>query len=225
MGGKGARGRRRGRRYHCRPETYKWYHLTFWRIKRGKFKTLIHNFCQKLRSKKCRKKWMSNFKTMFDETSGRYVRAGTVPVDHILPVITQEYHMYLCGEPVSLTSKRYKCYKTRGVKCVKCGIEGHYFAVEKHKYFPADMPNPWHLNLYHKRKDGSEVMLTVDHIIPLAKNGSESVKNLQPMCRPCNAAKGCNLPGKKSKYPGIAKTTNELSYPPKINVDGINILV
>jgi len=35
--------------------------------------------------------------------------------------------------------------------------------------------------------------LTVDHIIPKAKGGTDARENLQVLCRPCNAAKAADL--------------------------------
>ncbi len=32
--------------------------------------------------------------------------------------------------------------------------------------------------------------LEVDHIVPLARGGSNSIENIQPLCRTCNASKG-----------------------------------
>lgn len=37
---------------------------------------------------------------------------------------------------------------------------------------------------------GKAEKLTVDHVVPLSKGGSNSIDNLQPLCRSCNTAKG-----------------------------------
>jgi 5-methylcytosine-specific restriction endonuclease McrA len=49
--------------------------------------------------------------------------------------------------------------------------------------------------------------MTVDHIIPKAQNGSNSIKNLQPMCSPCNGAKADSAPRRKRRFPGKVKVT------------------
>lgn len=35
-----------------------------------------------------------------------------------------------------------------------------------------------------------ETKLTADHVIPLSMGGVRNITNIQPLCRPCNQAKG-----------------------------------
>ena len=114
-----------------------------------------------------------------------YERLATIPLDVIFKNIGKSINV--CGHSISVKSKRYKCYARNGVRCVKCGIEGSYFAAERQKSQPTDK---YHLNLYGKDKNDREVMMTVDHIIPLSRDGEDKVSNLQPMCSPCNNMKG-----------------------------------
>jgi len=84
-------------------------------------------------------------------------------------------------------------FHKNGVKCVKCGISGKFFAVEKSKTIKSQNVNVGlHLNLY-AVKNGEEILMTVDHIIPVSLGGTKDLNNLQTMCRDCNKKKGCEI--------------------------------
>ena len=122
--------------------------------------------------------------------SDHYLRAGKVEPQDIFRQMGET--VVLFGKKVSLRSVRYYVYAQKGMKCVSCGIEGHYFAVERNKLMgPGKVdPDKYHLNLYHATNDGGEIMMTVDHILPASLGGKKILENLQPMCVNCNMKKG-----------------------------------
>ena len=96
-----------------------------------------------------------------------------------------ELHVF-DGDEIRMTSSRYLTFKYTGHKCVKCGIEGKYFAKERHKVRSSDR---YHFNLYGTDFNGNEVMLNKDHIKPKAQGGTDCLMNYQTMCVPCNERK------------------------------------
>ena len=126
-------------------------------------------------------------------TSGNrtYVRKEIYSVDDVfahVPTerIREEIFANFDGDMVSMGSQRYKLFKKSCV-CVTCGFTGTYFAKERNAISKAGR---YHFNLYGKREDGTEVMLTKDHIVPKSKGGADDASNYQTMCEPCNKKKG-----------------------------------
>jgi 5-methylcytosine-specific restriction endonuclease McrA len=130
-----------------------------------------------------------------------YERLGTVPPIAVLPYLRNKRHSKegprhqreYFGAKVYMDSPRYHTFKEKGCKCVRCGLEGTYFAVERQAANGNSNPDRYHLNLYGMTSNCEEVMLTVDHILPESRGGKRHVDNLQPMCRTCNSEKK-NIP-------------------------------
>jgi len=123
----------------------------------------------------------------------KYIRLGIVPIEDVLPYVVFDWRdkehskKEYCGTKVKMVSDRLRCFARSGIKCIHCGIEGKYFAVEKH----FSQKNGYHLNLY-AVEDGEEILMTKDHIIPYANGGKNNLDNYQTMCTDCNIAKGSN---------------------------------
>lgn len=144
-----------------------------------------------------------------------YDRKETYPVEAVLPFIGEVLRDY-DGDLMDMSSQRYVVF-AHSVECVCCGLRGTYFAKERHtKRVPArhehyrtragkrarrvvewgfvPVNERYHFNLYAIREDGTEEMLTKDHIIPRSKGGRDCLENYQTMCRTCNCRKGNRLP-------------------------------
>lgn len=91
------------------------------------------------------------------------------------------------GDNIKGNSQRYQVFFMKGMKCVRCGIEGKFFAKEKDAH-----ARSYHLNLYAIDENGEEVLMTKDHIIPKSKGGPNKLSNYQCMCVRCNVKKGNN---------------------------------
>jgi 5-methylcytosine-specific restriction endonuclease McrA len=113
------------------------------------------------------------------------IRKETYAVDRILALLGTSEFAILDGDRVKVSSLRLLNFKVHGIVCVGCGIRGEYFIKEKHHVSDVS----YHLNLYGRDKDGEEVLMTRDHIIPGSKGGPNILSNLQTMCMDCNVLK------------------------------------
>ena len=138
------------------------------------------------------------------------LRKETVPIADVLALVQftprelnaqshPECLRNLGGDPINMTSLKLQTFAKHGVRCKICGCKGAYFAKEKYP----DQPY-YHLNLY-ALKDGREVLMTKDHIVPQAKGGRDRLSNYQTLCQECNKKKADKTPGpvkkKKLKSP------------------------
>jgi len=75
--------------------------------------------------------------------------------------------------------RRLRVFYHKGCTCVNCGIVGT-------RLIQGDGRGNLHWDIY----ADCGMALTVDHIIPKSKNGSDDLSNCQPMCAVCNQRKG-----------------------------------
>lgn len=90
--------------------------------------------------------------------------------------------IYWQRDEYRINVKRVKIFFKKGITCVKCGVNGEFFALE------IDRGGGMHLDLY-GYIDDEEVLLTVDHIVPKSKGGLNNMINYQTMCKLCNEIK------------------------------------
>lgn len=110
------------------------------------------------------------------------------------------------GDLVGFTSLRLRVFLNKGVKCITCGLEGSFFAKERHasvkgEAYRAKLSNPpavsYHMNLYAITAEGHEMLMTHDHTIPSSRGGPNTLENTEPMCFKCNMTKSDKMPERK----------------------------
>lgn len=115
--------------------------------------------------------------------------------DEIIPLISGNWRkrkkIRLYDWDVNINSLKLNCFKKYGMACVQCGIEAkNFYLVEENR----GHENVISLQSFGFTDDGKRILMTIDHIIPVSKDGpKKSISNVQPMCSICNKEKGNNL--------------------------------
>lgn len=127
---------------------------------------------------------------MIGHKINKLIRNGVFSIDEVKHLVyeSKEKNVVFHGDLIKTNSQRYELFFTKGTKCVCCGIEGKYFAKERDVN-----TQKFHLNLYAIDKNGNEVLMTKDHIIPASLGGKNKQENYQTMCSICNERKGMDI--------------------------------
>lgn len=113
--------------------------------------------------------------------------------------IRQQKRKYVLSYPERVRSTWKRCYDSKPDLYLE--ISRVCFArrrARKSKVDGSFTRQEWqHLKDQHINKclccGKDNVKLTPDHVIPLAKNGSNDISNIQPLCLPCNLSKGTKI--------------------------------
>lgn len=81
--------------------------------------------------------------------------------------------------------RRLRVFSTYGLECAdpNCSKKGEYLIKARNS------EGGFHIDVY----TGDFELMTIDHIVPRSKGGSNHIENLQPMCNSCNSKKGNKL--------------------------------
>jgi 5-methylcytosine-specific restriction endonuclease McrA len=85
---------------------------------------------------------------------------------------------------IDIDPDMYKLLQRTQPLCTHCKSKVEFLAVER-----SFNSKNWRFNTY-TIIDGSEVLMTKDHIEPIAQGGKNHISNLQLMCKVCNNEKG-----------------------------------
>ena len=102
-------------------------------------------------------------------------------------VAIYDIESFIALHPEKAAKKRWRIYKRDGYTCVSCGVVGISVVWWRERKGAS------HYDLL-AIKNGSEVMMTMDHTVPKAKGGSNKDSNVTCMCEPCNSKKADKLP-------------------------------
>lgn len=153
--------------------------LACWSLHRRKYPERTCNFCNKLFYSYVESKEGSK------SHSNKYCSKGCADKGRTLPLEEYKKRRYEYTKKYRLENPdKARQYKNNR-RAREMGAEGSFTATEwtelkeKHKQMCALC--------------GKKEKLTVDHIVPLSKGGSNYITNIQPLCMPCNSKKSAKI--------------------------------
>jgi 5-methylcytosine-specific restriction endonuclease McrA len=110
---------------------------------------------------------------------------------------SKNINLRLDGYEVCLSKKRVKVMLQNNV-CAYCGRAGNIWKMilpRLYKLGSAPKHIKPYLSLVYRECNNSEhdILMTIDHVIPMSKGGTSSFKNLVTACEDCNQKKDCKL--------------------------------
>jgi hypothetical protein len=138
----------------------------------------------------------------------RYDRLCRVALEPTLALLRNAFEKrhrrsLIAGQEVNTRSLRLQTFAFKGVVCARCGLAATHFALERDG--AAQQASRYHLNLWGVDDEGNEVLFTHDHIVPLGREGTNTLDNTQPMCGPCNWDKNDQLESELEAKPAAAR--------------------
>jgi hypothetical protein len=137
----------------------------------------------------------------------RVERKAVYTIDQILPLIGSGVKK-LDEDVINFNYINLKLVARLGTKCFLCGLEGAFFAKE-YLIANGDLPfkcgRLYALQLY-AIKDGEEILINRDHILPKSKGGKGNLNNLQPTCFDCNQNKSGTPPEPMREFHDLNST-------------------
>lgn len=108
-------------------------------------------------------------------------KLGDLIIKHLNIGKNKKKFALLDGDEIKISSDKLRLFKTKGIKCYKCGKEGKWFYKCR---------NEGETNYYLQLFTEDFEIINKDHITPISLGGADSIANMQPMCYSCNQEKG-----------------------------------
>ncbi len=90
--------------------------------------------------------------------------------------------VYVGDRKISLRNKKYRVLATYDATCQMCGLKPTEFEFKK-------KPKGKNILFFYGIKNGRRTEMTIDHIVPSSKGGSNIHHNLTVLCSHCNMTK------------------------------------